>query len=49
MVTSVTSFGRSGLYDWLVQRVSAVIILLYVLCHTAILWSNPDMDYMNFL
>ena len=29
MVTSVTSFGRSGLSDWLLQRVSAVILLAY--------------------
>ena len=29
MVTSVTSMGRSGLYDWLMQRISAVILLVY--------------------
>jgi succinate dehydrogenase / fumarate reductase membrane anchor subunit len=29
MVTAVTSFARSGLADWLVQRVSAVILLAY--------------------
>lgn len=29
MVTAVTSMGRSGLYDWLMQRVSAVILLTY--------------------
>ena len=29
MVTSVTSMGRSGLYDWLMQRISAVILLAY--------------------
>ena len=45
MVTNVTSFGRSGLYDWVVQRVSAVIILLYVLCHAALIISRPDMQY----
>jgi len=32
IVKPVTSFGRSGLSDWLVQRVSAVILLLYFLC-----------------
>ncbi len=32
MVKSVTSFGRSGLSDWLVQRVSGVILLAYFLC-----------------
>lgn len=29
MVTSVTSFGRSGLYDWLIQRVSGVVMAAY--------------------
>ena len=33
MVANVTSFGRSGVYDWMVQRVSAVVLGLYtVLC-----------------
>jgi succinate dehydrogenase / fumarate reductase membrane anchor subunit len=31
MVTPVTSLGRNGLYDWLVQRVSAVVLLVYFL------------------
>ena len=31
MVTSVTSLGRSGLYDWFIQRASAVILLAYFL------------------
>lgn len=48
MVTSVTSFGRSGLYDWLVQRVSAVILLLYVLLHAAILITTPEMTYAEW-
>ena len=29
MVTAVTTMGRSGLYDWLFQRISAVILLAY--------------------
>jgi succinate dehydrogenase / fumarate reductase membrane anchor subunit len=29
MVTSVTSFGRSGLSDWLIQRITAVVLLAY--------------------
>ena len=48
MVTSVTSFGRSGLSDWLVQRISAVVILLYVICHAAIIINTPDMDYLQW-
>ena len=31
MITNVTSFGRSGLYDWLIQRVSGVILAAYTL------------------
>ena len=31
MVKAVTNFGRSGLSNWLVQRVSAVILLAYIL------------------
>lgn len=40
MVRTVTSFGRSGLSDWLIQRVSGVVIAAYfffivgwMLCH----------------
>ncbi len=29
MVTSATAFGRSGLHDFIIQRVSAVILALY--------------------
>lgn len=29
MVTSVTSLGRSGLSDWLTQRLSAIVLLAY--------------------
>ena len=31
MVTSVTSFRRTGLSDWLIQRVTSVILLAYFL------------------
>jgi len=48
MVTNVTSLGRNGLYDWLVQRISAVIILMYVLCHAAIIFTTPEMDYVRW-
>jgi succinate dehydrogenase hydrophobic anchor subunit len=27
MVTAVTSFGRNGLSDWLMQRITALILL----------------------
>ncbi len=42
MVRSVTSFGRSGLSDWLVQRVSGVILLAYFLYIGAALIGGVD-------
>ncbi len=31
MVTSATSLGRSGLHDWIIQRVSAIVLAAYVI------------------
>jgi succinate dehydrogenase / fumarate reductase, membrane anchor subunit len=45
MVTSVTSFGRSGLYDWLIQRVGGVIMAAYVIFIVSYLALNPDLTY----
>ena len=42
MVTAVTSFGRSGLSDWLLQRVSAVILLAYFIWIGATLVGGVD-------
>lgn len=36
MVTNVTNFSRSGLFDWMAQRVSAVVLaayFLFLLCY----------------
>jgi succinate dehydrogenase / fumarate reductase membrane anchor subunit len=45
MVTSVTSFGRSGLYDWLIQRVGGVVMAAYTLFIVGYLAANPDLTY----
>ena len=45
MVTAVTNLGRSGLSDWLVQRVSAVILLAYTLCLGGFIVGNPEVGY----
>ena len=45
MVTAVTNFGRSGLYDWLMQRVSAVILLAYFSFIAWVLITTPDISY----
>lgn len=48
MVTQVTSFGRSGLYDWMVQRVSAVILSIYTVFIVAYLLINPELTYSQW-
>lgn len=48
MVTSVSSFGRSGLADWVVQRVSAVILLAYVIFLVGFIVLNPDMQFRDW-
>jgi succinate dehydrogenase / fumarate reductase membrane anchor subunit len=45
MVTAVTNLGRSGLYDWLVQRVAGVVLLLYFLCVGSYIGLNPELTY----
>jgi succinate dehydrogenase / fumarate reductase membrane anchor subunit len=42
MVTSVTSFGRSGLYDWLIQRVGGVIMAAYVVFIAVYIDNKPE-------
>lgn len=45
MVTAVTNFGRSGLSDWLVQRLSAVVLLAYTLYICWFLIVTPNLGY----
>ncbi|MCY1263511.1 succinate dehydrogenase, hydrophobic membrane anchor protein [Pseudomonas jinjuensis] len=45
MVTNVTNFSRSGLYDWMAQRVSAVVLAAYVLFLLGYLVAHPDISY----
>ena len=48
MVTAVTSFGRSGLSDWLIQRASAVALAAYTLFIVIYLLMNPDLTYAQW-
>lgn len=48
MVNSVTSLGRSGVYDWLMQRVSAVVLALYTLFLVGYMVAAGDMDYARW-
>jgi succinate dehydrogenase / fumarate reductase membrane anchor subunit len=48
MVTNVTNFSRSGLYDWMAQRVSAVVLATYVLFLLGYVILNTGMDYAQW-
>jgi len=45
MVTAVTSFGRSGLYDWLIQRISAVVMAAYTIFLAGFIALTPDLSF----
>ncbi|MDX1490034.1 MAG: succinate dehydrogenase, hydrophobic membrane anchor protein [Pseudohongiellaceae bacterium] len=48
MVTNVTSFGRSGLYDWVIQRFTAVVLGVYFVGLLGYLFLTPDLDYAQW-
>ena len=45
MVSNVTNFGRNGVYDWMVQRVTAFVLALYTLFMLGFLLASPNLDY----
>ncbi|MGB0662513.1 MAG: succinate dehydrogenase, hydrophobic membrane anchor protein [Pontibacterium sp.] len=45
MVTSITSFGRSGLYDWMIQRVTALVLSAYTIFMVAYLAFGAELTY----
>lgn len=45
LVTNVTSLGRSGLADFVLQRVSAVVLGLYALCISGFFATTPNVDH----
>ena len=49
LTTSVTSFGRSGLSDWLLQRVTAVVLAAYVIFLAGYLLINSDRQYEQWV
>ncbi len=48
MVTSVTSFGKNGLSDWIVQRVTAVVLAAYFLTVVFFLVFTPDVSFVEW-
>ena len=45
MVKSATSLTRNGVRDWIIQRISAVIIGLYVIFLAGFILLNPHLTY----
>ena len=45
VVTSVTSLGRSGLSDWVLQRLSAVVLGAYGLCVVGFFVTADSLDH----
>src|SRR5690606_25840938 len=45
MVTNVTNLSRSGLYDWMAQRVSAVLLAAYTIFLLGCLILNPGLTF----
>jgi len=48
MVKSVLGVNHQGLTDWLIQRVSAVVMVFYSIGLLAYLVMNSPMDYTNW-
>ncbi|MDF1762570.1 MAG: succinate dehydrogenase, hydrophobic membrane anchor protein [Oleibacter sp.] len=48
MVNSVTNLGRSGLYDWIIQRTTAVVLAVYTLFLFGFVIATPDMQYAQW-
>ena len=45
MVTNITGFGRSGIADFVLQRVSAAVLGLYGLCLGGFFAITPHVDH----
>ena len=48
MVTAVTNLGRSGLYDWIVQRATAVVLLAYFVFLAVFLITHPHLGFSEW-
>lgn len=48
MVTAVTNLGRSGVYDWLIQRVTAIVLTLYTFFIVGYILANPGLEYAEW-
>jgi succinate dehydrogenase / fumarate reductase membrane anchor subunit len=49
MVSSATSLTGNGLTDFILQRVSAIVLGLYAVCVAGFVLVNPDLTYAAWL
>lgn len=45
MVETATSLGRSGLQDWLIQRITAIILAIYTVFLIIYFVTHPTLQY----
>lgn len=48
MVTQVTSLSRNGVSDWVIQRLSALVLAAYTLCVFGFVVLNPGMEFATW-
>ncbi|MGL6162016.1 succinate dehydrogenase, hydrophobic membrane anchor protein [Microbulbifer sp.] len=48
MVTTITSFGRSGTFDWLYQRATAVLLAVYTFFIVGFIFLSKDFGYESW-
>lgn len=48
MVMSVTNMGRSGVFDYLVQRLTAVVMAAYLIFLVGFILFTPDLGYTQW-
>lgn len=47
-LTNVLSLTRNGMRDWLVQRVTSIILAAYILCLMGFFLSHPNLDFYSW-
>ena len=48
MVTQVTNMSRTGVSDWMIQRVSAVVLAAYTICLLGLILMTPGMTFAEW-
>jgi succinate dehydrogenase / fumarate reductase, membrane anchor subunit len=48
-LTQVLALTKTGLKDWVLQRVSAVVIFLYAVFLTGFFWSHPSLSPQDWM